>query len=49
MIERILERIFGSELCGQREKVEKLKAAMEKSEKQPERMIYDAPRPTDSC
>ena len=43
MIERILERLFGSELCGQREKVEELKAAMGMSEKQPERKVYDDP------
>ena len=43
MLERILERLFGSELCGQREKAEELKAAMGMKEKQPERKTYDDP------
>lgn len=43
MLERILERLFGSELCGQREKAEELKAAMGMKEKQPERKVYDDP------
>ncbi len=43
MIERILERLFGSELCGQREKAEELKAAIGMKEKQSERKTYDDP------
>lgn len=43
MLERILERLFGSELCGQREKAEELKAAMGMKEKLPERKTYDDP------
>lgn len=43
MLTTILNRLFGSELYGQREKVEELKAAMGMSEKQPERLVYDDP------
>ena len=40
MIERILERLFGSEIYGQREEIEELKAAMG-IEKPLEKKTYD--------
>lgn len=42
MIERILERLFGSEIYGQREEIEELKAAMG-IEKPLEKKTYDDP------